>query len=268
MRARASSPANELDRGNQSREGDSTWKILCSNSSGGTQTPKDSRHAKVRACTLGRGFRGPKHNQELWKSFTSEESRKRSGFPQLGSKPGEPVSLLCRLVLSSCQQPHNPGLWRSKLAHLAFPCILGKDAEVVFSCALRDRKGHQFILHSYSAPVRLASKGQEEGFGTVMMLMGQPPQVAPLLLCSISQASIGTITCHCHIPTARPWAPAPSGITAEIGCSLAQEGAVGNRQDLEMATASPGSSASLGLPRVPGHLLPSNGQSHHLAAAV
>lgn len=217
MRARASSLANELDRGSQSREGDNTWKTLCSNSSGGTQTPKGSRHAKVRACTVGRVFRSSKHKQELWKSYPSEESRNRSGFPQLERKPGEPVSLLFRLVLSSFQQPHNPRLWRSKPAHLTLPCILGKYAEVIFFCALRDRKGHQFILHSYSVPVRLASKGQEEGFGTIMMLMGQPSQVAPSLFCSISQAPIGTITCHCHIPTARPWATAPFEITAEIG---------------------------------------------------
>lgn len=216
MRARASSLASELDSGKQSRERDSPWKTLCSNSSGETQTPKGSRHAKVRAHTVSRGFRSPKHKQELQKSYPSEESRNRSGFPQLESKAGESVCLLCRLVPSSFQQAHSransytaPGSGGADLHIWHSPCILGKGAEVLFSCALREGKSHQFILHSYSAPVRLASKRQEEGFGTGVMLTGQTPQIAPSLLCSISQAPTGTTACHCHIPRARPWAPAP-----------------------------------------------------------
>lgn len=41
---------------------------------------------------VGRGFRSPRHKQELWKSYPSEEARNRWGILLLESKPGEPVS--------------------------------------------------------------------------------------------------------------------------------------------------------------------------------
>lgn len=65
----------------------------------------------MRACTVGRGFRSPKHKHELRKGHPSEESRSRSGFPQLESKPGEPVSLLslsCAGWSSAPSSSHTP----------------------------------------------------------------------------------------------------------------------------------------------------------------
>lgn len=64
VHAHASSLASELGSGSGGREGDSPWKTLCNNCSGGSQSPESSRHAKVRAFTVDRGFRSPKHKKQ------------------------------------------------------------------------------------------------------------------------------------------------------------------------------------------------------------
>lgn len=213
MHARASSLASELDSGKQSRERDSPWKTLCSNSSGETQTPKDSRHAKVRARTVGRGFRSPKHKQELQKSYPSEESRNRSGFPQLESKAGESVCLLCRLVPSSFQQAQaeptvtQPQALEEQTCTFGTPMYFRKRCRsYIFLCTERGKRPPvppSQLLSSCQAGQQKARRG----FWHWCDAHGPNPTGSPI--CSISQAPTGTTACHCHIPRARPWAPAP-----------------------------------------------------------
>lgn len=64
MHARVSFLITELGRGKRGREGDSPWKTLSNNCSGGSQSPESFRHAKVRAFAVDRGLRSPKHQKQ------------------------------------------------------------------------------------------------------------------------------------------------------------------------------------------------------------
>lgn len=64
MHACASSLITELGRGKRGREGHSPWKTLSNNRSGRSQSLESFRHAKVRAFTVDRGLRSPKHQKQ------------------------------------------------------------------------------------------------------------------------------------------------------------------------------------------------------------
>lgn len=98
---------------------------------------------------------------------------------------------------------HNPGLWRSRPAYLALPHTLEKDAEVMFSHALRDGQGHQFILHSYWAACQAGQQKARKRFGPWFgCSWANPPMGSPM-------TEHSSLLCR-----ASPWAQPPATATS------------------------------------------------------
>lgn len=160
-------------------KGTAPGKLSVINCSGGSQSPESSKHAKVRAFAVDRGFRSPKRKkqEELQKCYPGGREEKQMGIPPAGKQTWRaclsPVQVGTQLLPAASSNncapeqtlSHNPGLWRSRPAYLALPHILEKDAEVMFSHALRDGQGHQFILHSYWAACQAGQQKARKRFG-------------------------------------------------------------------------------------------------------